>query len=61
MGIEPENGPASGLFVALGMIFAGGSSTVDGTPEWASGYIIAGELALDGRLRLKCCHCLSLR
>lgn len=42
-----KEGPAFDLPIALGMIFAGG----DGTPDRASEYVIAGELALDGRVR----------
>ena len=46
-----KEGPAFDLAIALGMIFAGGTSTIEGTPERANEYIIAGELALDGRVR----------
>ncbi len=42
-----KEGPAFDLPIALGMIFAGS----EGTPERASEYLIAGELALDGRVR----------
>src|SRR5512134_71030 len=42
-----KEGPAFDLPIALGMIFAGG----EGTPERVSEYLIAGELALDGRIR----------
>jgi magnesium chelatase family protein len=42
-----KEGPAFDLPIALGMIFANG----EGTPEPAGEYIIAGELALDGRVR----------
>lgn len=42
-----KEGPAFDLPIALGMIFAGS----DGTPDRASEYVIAGELALDGRVR----------
>jgi magnesium chelatase family protein len=42
-----KEGPAFDLPIALGMIFADGQ----GTPERAARYLIAGELALDGRLR----------
>ncbi|HOA71871.1 MAG TPA: YifB family Mg chelatase-like AAA ATPase [Phycisphaerae bacterium] len=42
-----KEGPAFDLPIALGMIFAGG----EGTPERAAEFIIAGELALDGRVR----------
>ncbi len=42
-----KEGPAFDLPIALGMIFAGG----EGTPPRVRDYIIAGELALDGRVR----------
>jgi len=42
-----KEGPAFDLPIALGMIYAGG----EGTPEKAGRYLIAGELALDGRVR----------
>ena len=42
-----KEGPAFDLPLALGMIFANGQ----GTPEQAGQYLIAGELALDGRVR----------
>lgn len=42
-----KEGPAFDLPIALGMIFAGG----EGTPERTAEYLIAGELALDGRVR----------
>ncbi len=42
-----KEGPAFDLPIALGMIFAGS----EGTPERAAEYLIAGELALDGRVR----------
>ena len=42
-----KEGPAFDLPIALGMIFAGG----EGAPERVSEYLIAGELALDGRVR----------
>jgi len=42
-----KEGPAFDLPIALGMIFADG----EGTPERAAEYLIAGELALDGRVR----------
>jgi magnesium chelatase family protein len=42
-----KEGPAFDLPIALGMIFANGQ----GTPEQAGQYLIAGELALDGRVR----------
>ncbi|MHC4442611.1 MAG: YifB family Mg chelatase-like AAA ATPase [Planctomycetota bacterium] len=42
-----KEGPAFDLPIALGMIFASG----EGTPERACEYLIAGELALDGRVR----------
>jgi len=42
-----KEGPAFDLPIALGMIFAGG----EGTPQRVSDYLIAGELALDGRVR----------
>jgi len=42
-----KEGPAFDLPIALGMIFAGG----EGTPERAKDFLIAGELALDGRVR----------
>ena len=42
-----KEGPAFDLPIALGMIFAGGA----GTPDKAARYAIAGELALDGRVR----------
>ncbi len=46
-----KEGPAFDLAIALGMIFAGGTGGTEGTPERASEYLIAGELALDGRVR----------
>ena len=42
-----KEGPAFDLPIALGMIFAGG----EGTPDRVRDYLIAGELALDGRVR----------
>ena len=42
-----KEGPAFDLPIALGMIFAGG----EGVPDRVRDYIIAGELALDGRVR----------
>lgn len=42
-----KEGPAFDLPIALGMVFAGG----EGTPDRAGTYLIAGELALDGRVR----------
>jgi len=42
-----KEGPAFDLPIALGMIFAGG----EGVPERVAEYLIAGELALDGRVR----------
>ncbi|UCD28073.1 MAG: YifB family Mg chelatase-like AAA ATPase [Planctomycetota bacterium] len=42
-----KEGPAFDLPIALGMIFASG----EGTPDRAAEYLIAGELALDGRVR----------
>ncbi|NLX12983.1 MAG: YifB family Mg chelatase-like AAA ATPase [Phycisphaerales bacterium] len=42
-----KEGPAFDLPIALGVIFADGQ----GTPETAGEYLIAGELALDGRVR----------
>ncbi len=42
-----KEGPAFDLPIALGMIFAG----EEGTPDLADRYLIAGELALDGRVR----------
>ncbi|HSW46583.1 MAG TPA: YifB family Mg chelatase-like AAA ATPase, partial [Phycisphaerae bacterium] len=42
-----KEGPAFDLPIAVGMIFAGG----EGTSERVSRYLIAGELALDGRVR----------
>jgi len=42
-----KEGPAFDLPIALGMIFAGG----EGTPQRAGDFLIAGELALDGRVR----------
>ena len=42
-----KEGPAFDLPIALGIIFANGQ----GTPEQAGQYLIAGELALDGRVR----------
>jgi magnesium chelatase family protein len=42
-----KEGPAFDLPIALGMVFAGG----EGTPERVDKYLIAGELALDGRVR----------
>ncbi len=42
-----KEGPAFDLPIALGMIFAGG----EGTPQRVDQYLIAGELALDGRVR----------
>jgi magnesium chelatase family protein len=42
-----KEGPALDLPIALGMLFAAEGST----PEAASHYMIAGELALDGRVR----------
>jgi len=42
-----KEGPAFDLPIALGMIFAGG----EGTPQRAEEFLIAGELALDGRVR----------
>jgi len=42
-----KEGPAFDLPIALGVIFANGQ----GTPEQAGQYLIAGELALDGRVR----------
>src|SRR5437016_1708128 len=41
-----KEGPAFDLPIALGLVFAGG----EGTPEKVRDYIIAGELALDGRI-----------
>ena len=52
-----KEGPAFDLPIALGMIFAGG----EGTPERASEFLIAGELALDGRVRpIKGALCMAL-
>lgn len=42
-----KEGPAFDLPIGLGMIFADG----EGTPERVARYLIAGELALDGRVR----------
>ncbi len=42
-----KEGPAFDLPIALGMIFADG----EGTPDRVREYLIAGELALDGRVR----------
>ena len=42
-----KEGPAFDLPIALGMIFGDGM----GTPDKAAEYLIAGELALDGRVR----------
>lgn len=42
-----KEGPAFDLPIALGMVFAGGI----GVPQDAEQYLVAGELALDGRIR----------
>jgi len=42
-----KEGPAFDLPIAVGMVFANGL----GTPERSGGYLVAGELALDGRVR----------
>jgi magnesium chelatase family protein len=42
-----KEGPAFDLPIAMGMIYAGG----DGLPERGREYLLAGELALDGRVR----------
>ncbi len=46
-----KEGPAFDLAIARCRIFAGGTGGTEGTPERASEYLIAGELALDGRVR----------
>ena len=46
-----KEGPAFDLPIALGILFANRTNANEGTPQRAHQFVIAGELALDGRVR----------